>query len=327
MLLDVGITSGFSLNEAVNICVLAQKLNVYGVWIGEDIAALHDIFTTTSVALLRTSRLKIGIGITSPVIRNISTVARAAVCLKEINGDRFRLGLGIGGLHDLSRLNIHFKNSVGIMRNVTHLLRRIWMGEAITFTDETFSLKHYYTRYGLGYKIPVYFGVRGPKLLELAGEVADGVILSGPKTYLKKAVSIVKKGIEKVGRPPGNFKFVVWIPTIVTHKKRELNLVKQTVALVLSDSPNSVLKMTDLNIEKLREIQEAHYYHGLEKAASLVTGDVLEEFTIHGSPKEVCEAFKSFEPWGINETVFGPPYGSDTHSAIVKVAQSWRNQT
>jgi alkanesulfonate monooxygenase SsuD/methylene tetrahydromethanopterin reductase-like flavin-dependent oxidoreductase (luciferase family) len=211
------------------------------------------------------------------------------------------------------------------MQNVTQLLRKIWKGEVIIFADEMISLKNYYTRYGLDSQIPIYFGVRGPNLLDLTGKFADGVILSGSKTYLKKAALIVKKSLEKNHRSRENFIFVVWIPTIVTFKKQELNLAKQTVVFVLNDMPASVLGMTNINLERLLEIQKIYKRYGLEIASKLVTEEIVEEFAICGSPKEVCEAFKTFQPLGVNEVVFGPPYGLDKKRAILDVVKYWRD--
>jgi hypothetical protein len=85
-------------------------------WIGEDMDELHDVFVQASFALLNSS-LIIGIGITSIFFRNISNIARAATSLYEIgkieNNERFRLGIGVGGIQVLSKMNIRIKKPIG----------------------------------------------------------------------------------------------------------------------------------------------------------------------------------------------------------------------
>jgi hypothetical protein len=54
VLLSIGITSSLSIKEAVEISAIAEKFNAYGVWVGEDIDATHDIFAETAITLLRT---------------------------------------------------------------------------------------------------------------------------------------------------------------------------------------------------------------------------------------------------------------------------------
>jgi len=325
VLLDIGVTSGMQLKQILGLTELAQNLGLSNVWIGEDITAPHDVFTVASIILLKSSTVNVGIGITSPLIRNISTVARASVSLTEIGGDRrFRLGLGIGGLQDLTRLGIVVKNPESLMRNAATLLRIIWKGETLSFKNGDFVVENYYTRYGLGYYIPIFFGVRGPKLLKLAGEIADGVILSGPKTYLKKAITIVKESIKKSPQPTRNFRLVVWVPTILTETHRDLNLVKQTVAFVLADTPRKVLEMAQLNFDENEKIKRIYHRFGIAKASELVTEDLIEEVAIHGNSKQMCEAFESLEKLGVQEVVFGPPYGANSQSALTKLAHAWR---
>jgi 5,10-methylenetetrahydromethanopterin reductase len=267
----------------------------------------------------------VGIGITSPLIRNISSIARAVVTLTEIGGDdRFILGLGVGGLQDLAKLGLTVEKPSVLLRDAVNLLRRVWRGETVTYKGEHFQLEHYHARYGLGYQIPIYLGVRGPKLLELAGEIADGAILSGPKNYLTKAVDQVKKGMRRSEKPERAFKLVVWVPTMVTETKQDVNLVKKIVAIVLADTPTNVLEMAELDTEKVTGIKKAFQRFGVEKAARLVTEELIRETTIHGSSQQICDAFESLEDLGVDEVVFGPPYGANRERAMRQLAEAWR---
>jgi len=324
MLLDIGVTDGMQLRQITRLSKLAQRMSINRLWIGEDMAGAYDVFTVASIILLQSSSVNVGIGITSPLIRNISTIARASVSLAEIGGDkRFRLGLGVGGLQDLAKLGITLKNPERLMRNATTLLKSMWNGEKLSFKDSNFVLENYYNGYGLGYDIPIYFGVRGPKLLKLAGEIADGVILSGPKTYLQKAVKLVSSSIRKSPQPTRNFQFVVWIPTMLIEKPKDLNIVKRTVAFVLADTPRKVVEMAELNQDRVENIKKTFRDHGLEKALQLVTRDLIEEATIHGNSRQICDAFKSFEKLGVQEVIFGPPYGANPEAAVTKLAKTW----
>ena len=262
------------------------------------------------------------------MIRNISTIARASVTLTEIAGeDRFILGLGVGGLQDLSSLGISVKNSSALLRDAVGLLRKIWKGETVAFQSEHFKLENYYPRYGLARRIPVYLGVRGPKLLEQAGNIADGVILSGPKKYLTKAVRLVKNCVRRSNNPEKTFKFVTWIPTVLGERKIDVNLAKQSVAVILADTPKNVLEMAELDVEKVNRIKRTLLRFGLEKAAHLVSDELARETVIHGNPQQIFEVFESLENLGIDEVVFGPPYGVNKERAIARLARAWRQRT
>jgi alkanesulfonate monooxygenase SsuD/methylene tetrahydromethanopterin reductase-like flavin-dependent oxidoreductase (luciferase family) len=167
-------------------------------------------------------------------------------------------------------------------------------------------------------------GVRGPKLLKLAGKIADGVILSGPRTYLEKAIALVKEGMVESERARRNFRFVLWVPTILIDKETDLKLVKRTVAFVLADTPRKVLEMAELNYDKIREIKIVFQRHGLARASQLVSQEIIDEVAIFRTSRQISEAFAAFEKFGFHETVFGPPYGADPEKALVELAKTWR---
>ena len=134
MKLDLGILSSSSLQAAVKFSKLADRGSLNCIWIREDPKAQLEIFTLASIILLETSTLKVGIEVTSPLDRNITTIARAAVTLSQMGRGRFRLGLDAAGPNTL-------------MRDTATLLRRIWRGETVTFTSNRFRLSNYYARY------------------------------------------------------------------------------------------------------------------------------------------------------------------------------------
>ncbi len=324
MQLDVGVTSGMRLTQILALAQLAQESGLKRVWLGDDITRPHDVFTVASIILLRIPQINLGIGITSPLIRNISTIARASITLNEIGEDRsFSLGLGVGGLHDLASLGITVKNSKSMLSNAVALLKKIWKNQTVSFSGEGFVLERYSNRHRLRSRVPLFFGVRGPTLLKLAGKIADGVIISGSKTYVRNAAGLVKDSLRKSPHPTRDFRIVIWAPTILTERQDDLDLVKRTVVFVLADTPSKVLEMADLNTDEVERIKMVYQRRGIAKAAELVTEDLLKEAAIYGNSEQICDGFRSFSKFGAHEVVFGPPYGADPQRAILKLAQTW----
>jgi 5,10-methylenetetrahydromethanopterin reductase len=304
---------------------LCQNMSLDGIWIGEDIDRPHDVFIMTSIALLRTSAAKVGIGITSPLIRNLSTTARAAVALQELGLGRFILGLGVGGLRDLAEKGITVERPSELLKDAADLLRRVWSGEKVT-SSRGFTLDEYSLRRCL--QTPIYFGVRGPRLLKLAGEVADGVIISGPRRYIEKATALVKEGLKRRReRPPNAFDIVVWVPTILIRHGEDLNLARETVALVAADAPEQIIEMAEIDRAEVQTVREAVFRVGVKEAARLVTEDLLRDFSIYGDEGQICQSFHSLAKYGVNKVVFGPPYGRNWRNAATDVVGAWRNQT
>ena len=205
------------------------------------------------------------------------------------------------------------------------LLRRMWREEVITFESGSFSFRGYYNCYGLR-QIPIYFGVRGVRMLKLAGRVADGVILSGPKTYIEKAVEVVRSSAREGGRTEGGLSLVVCPPTFITFTAEELKLAREVATIVLVDTLEGVLKASGIDLETVEAIRRSYLREGVETASRLLEEDVLDEMLFYGEPQELCESFLSLEKLGVNEVVFGPPFGINRELAVALMAEAWRRE-
>jgi len=72
-------------------------------------------------------------------------------------------------------------------------------------------------------------------------------------------------------------------------------------------------------------VKKAGERHGIAYAARLVDKALLHESAVQGDATQVCESLKGFERMGVQEVVFGPPYGSKPRVALTEVANAWRD--
>ncbi|GEM_PF-701950 len=322
MNLSLGLTTSSSIERTKWISGMADALGLHGVWIGEDIGSVQEIFTTTSLALLGTRRVNVGIGVTSPFIRNVTTIARAAIALSEIAPKRFRLGLGVGGLRDLASMGIQIKKPTEMMRKTVRLLRVIWTSRGIPVSEGDLKIGGYRPQFGGKEEIPIFMGVRGPKLLAQAAELADGLILSGPKKYVEESIKLVLSRRTTLGLS-SKFCFVLWTPTIMVLERSDLELVKKIVAIVAADTPDSVLEMAGIAKDEVDEVRTDIAKHGIKDAAKNISSNLVEQFCISGDAGGICESLRHHSKLGVDEVVFGPPYGRDPKKAITEVAETW----
>ena len=320
--LDLGVTSRASMSEMIRIASEARRGNVYGIWIGEDIAFSRDVFVQASVLMRNAPNRIVGIALTSPAVHNITTIARAAASLRQIDRGWFRLSLGVGGLQDLARLRVTVAKSVAMMKQAMDALRKIWTGGTVTVQGETFELRRFQARYRSGLEIPIYLGVRGPKLLRLAGRTADGIILSGPLPYLQQAIDLIRA--EATSRDSrARFRIVVWLPTLVVKAKKDRDLARSVAATVIADTPPNVLEMARIPEDDVGSLRRTARQQGYTEASKYVTDELLESFTLAGDTAHICEAFLSLGRLGVDEVIFGPPYGRDRLHSIREVIRAW----
>ncbi|MFW9964091.1 MAG: LLM class flavin-dependent oxidoreductase [Candidatus Sifarchaeia archaeon] len=325
---SIGITTHMSVSATGWIAQNSDSLGAKSIWVGEDIALGQETFVLTAAALLQSKSVRVGTGIIPVTVHNISTLARAGVTLNEIGADRFSYGLGIGGIQDLEKHGINIKKPVTELRKSVETLRQLWAGTTIDSDSEMFSLRGFGLELAEPVKIPVFLGVRGPQMLKLSGEIANGVILSGPFDYLHYAIKIVNNAAEHAGRKESDVEKVIWVPTIPTFKGIEEKVARRVVALVIADTPDAVLDMLSVEREKVNQIREVVAKSSPNEGAEFVDNELLDVFSISGTKEHMVDRFEDLIGIGATEVVIGPPFMGDWKQALVELfaeADSRRN--
>jgi len=322
-LLDLGVTSAAPLSRIRGVVSIAKRSDVYGIWLAEDIDSAADVFVQAGIAMRSAPTKRIGIGMTIPLVYNISTIARASAVLMEMAPNRFRLGLGVGSVRGLARLTVEVRRPCKVLRETSEALRWIYNGETVTLKGECFELDNYLARYRPRFTIPIYLGVRGRALLRFAGRMADGVILSGPIRYVEKAIHILREEAT-LRRSAGSPRVVFWLPTLVTRNKADRNLARTMAATMIAGTPANVLEMTGIS-DGAVDVRRTAREQGYDAASEYVTEELLNNFTISGAPEQICEVFQLLAKLGVSEVVFGPPYGREIFRSIREVVRTWES--
>ncbi len=149
--------------------------------------------------------------------------------------------------------------------------------------------------------------------------------MSGPKRYLAKAVEIVNQGLKVADRRREELTVVAWNPTCVTQTGEDVEQVKRITSFILADMPDSVIELADLDTDEVDPIREDVAAGNIEGAAAKVSDDLLRSIGIFGDGETVCNEMRAFGKLGVDEIVFGPPYGRGWRTAIATVFKTWES--
>jgi len=318
---SVGITTSMSVRATKWIGDNAEALGVEGIWVGEDIGIGQETSILSADLLCRTKNVRVGTGIIPVTVHNLSTIVRGSLTLHEIGNGRYILGIGIGGMQDLIKHGIHLNKPVTELRKSTHTLRQLFQTESVTIQTELTDLKEFSLSINEPARIPIFYGVRGPQMLKLAGKVADGVILSGPIDYIKYAIEVIDKAAATEGRKAEDVEKVVWLPTIPTFKGGSDKLAKSVVAIVVADTPKQVLDLLDINREQTDKIRKTVAKSGPKEGAQFVDQSLIDTFAISGSCEHMVDRFELIHGLGATELVLGPPFSGDWREAMTDIFQ------
>jgi alkanesulfonate monooxygenase SsuD/methylene tetrahydromethanopterin reductase-like flavin-dependent oxidoreductase (luciferase family) len=216
MALGCFVSVGRSLEQAVSRVRLAEELGYEAVYV-THIAGRESLTVLTHYAN-HTERIRIGTGVVPIYTRTPATMGQTAATIDEISGGRLNLGLGVShrpvveGWHGQT-----IDKPVSEMREYVGIVRAILRGEDPPAGDKWrtgFRLAGIEPRPDL----PIYVAALSPKMLQLAGEVADGVILwlCNPNYIRDVVVPEVTSGREKAGKGIDGFDVVAAVPSAVT---------------------------------------------------------------------------------------------------------------
>jgi alkanesulfonate monooxygenase SsuD/methylene tetrahydromethanopterin reductase-like flavin-dependent oxidoreductase (luciferase family) len=207
---------GAELGTAVELARAAERLGYDSLWVTHGLG--RDSFLVLAAYGAATSRIGLGNGVVPIYPRHPVAMAQAALTLNEVTAHRFRLGIGVSHAASMEdMLGLRVVEPLTAMREYVAVLRGA-LGEG-----SDFSGRHYRARWAMAVPRrppapPIYLAALSAKMLELAGEIADGVILwLCPPEYVRTvALPAIERGRRRANQPLAGFVIVSAVPLAVT---------------------------------------------------------------------------------------------------------------
>lgn len=167
---------GLSLRECVELAQVAEQLGYTDVWTSEINGA--DGFTLLAAIAVQTRSLRLGLAVAPVYTRPPALLAMTAASLQALSDGRFCLGLGSSTEPIVERwMGLSLRQPLVRVRETVEAIRLALTGERLVFEGETVQVRDFRLQLG-PVDVPIVVGALGPRMLSLAGEIADGVVLS-----------------------------------------------------------------------------------------------------------------------------------------------------
>jgi 5,10-methylenetetrahydromethanopterin reductase len=148
-----------------------EEVGFEAAWLADSQLYTKNVYVALALAAERTRSIHIGPGVTNPVTRHPTVTANAMAGLAEVSGGRVQLGIGSG---DAAVFPLGLPAArIAALRSAIHDIRAIGRGEPIERDGRSIEVLPGAVSY------PILLAASQPRMLRLAGEVADGVILMG----------------------------------------------------------------------------------------------------------------------------------------------------
>ena len=306
---------------------LSEELGYDTYWVPEDYF-FRGAFALASAVACSTKRMRVGLGVVNPYTRHPAVTAMELAALTEIAGDRTILGLGASVRYWIeNQMRIPYAKPTAAMRETIDVVRRLFRGEAVTIEGKVIRADGAKFSFPSPQSsVPIHLGVIGPKNLEMAGEIADGVLLSAMTSpqYVRFALEHVRRGAERAGRNVEDIEIGALLFISVSENAREAReAVKPflaTLVSLLAGQPDSPLFTTcGMPPDEIRRFGET-FAKG-ELPVALVTDWMIDTFAIAGSPDHCREALAKVVDAGVRHPVAFEIPGVDPRQTIRSVRE------
>jgi probable F420-dependent oxidoreductase len=192
---------GFSLPEHADLAREAERLGYTDAWSYE--ADGLDCFASLAPVALAT-RMRLGTAIANVFTRGPATLAMSAASVADLAPGRFILGLGAGSQPIVEAWNGgRFARPATRVREMVHVVRAVLSGERVVFEGQTLSVDGFRLARAPAERVSIYVAALRAGMLQVAGEVADGVILNWlAASDVPRVVDIVRAAAARAGRDP-----------------------------------------------------------------------------------------------------------------------------
>jgi 5,10-methylenetetrahydromethanopterin reductase len=300
----------------------AEERGFSEVW-QADTRLARDCVVMMSALLAKTSRLRIGSGVLPIYTRNPAVIAATWSTMWELGGltpdgeSRVMLGLGAWWEPIAGRVGVDRRKPLTAMRENIEAIRQLFTMEEVTYEGEFVNLDR--VRLDVAYgdtgprDIPIYVGATGPKMLELTGEIADGVVLNYVVSpdYIRDAVSAVAAGAAKSGRTIADIDRPELLVCALSDSDPEEAVMtgKSLAAYYLGTEPH-IMKASGADPDLVERVQQIVGWPATEadyrKAAHLIPDELVHRLMAVGTSAQCQEKVAEFIDAGVTCPILYP---------------------
>lgn len=308
------------LPKTVEHCVNAEKRGFDSVWVAEEYY-LRDAMITVTALAASTKSIRLGLGVVNPYTRNPAMAAMSVATLNELAGGRVIFGVGSSvKLWIEDQMGIPMGKRLDVLREYVTLLRGLLRGEKVTSSGGYFKFKEVALRDKTPYpRVPIYIAAVGPKMLQLAGEIADGVLLTSGNSpeYVRYALKQLRVGAEKAGRDPSEIDVASYIVySVDSNRKRAKDDSRHLIAYLLSppEYGNLLCEVSGLDSSILDPVRKAFSAGYVSDVDSFISDKVVDTFSASGDSEDCVRKLSDYIAAGVNLPIVMPVGGRVTET-------------
>ena len=283
------------LREGLDIVRYAEAKGFEAVWQAES-RLVRDAIVPMAAYSAVTERIKVGSGVINNWTRNIGLLASTFLTLDDLAPNRIICGIGAWWDPLAKNVGINRTKPLKAMEETVTVMRRLLNMERVTFEGEFVNVHGIELDVVHGRReprnVPIYIGATGDKMMEMAGRIADGVVMNYcvPVDYNDIAIEQLMVGLKNAGRRLEDFDRPQLVVCSVDEvHDRAIDTTRELLCQYLAQQPH-IAKASGVSLEVVQKIQAIlgwpATHEQIQKAKHLVPEDLIHRITASGTPSE-----------------------------------------
>ena len=312
------------LRDGLEYVQYAEKKGFEAVWQAES-RLVRDAIVPMAAYAAVTDKLKIGSGVINNWTRNIGLLAATFLTLDDLARDRIICGIGAWWDPLAKNVGIDRQKPLTAMKETVQILKRLLAMERVTYHGEFIHVDGIELDVIHGRKeprhVPVYIGATGDKMMEMTGEIADGVVLNYcvPPEYNHKALELLSAGAKKAGRRLEDIdRPQLIVCSVDNDHDKAIDTTRELLTQYLAQQPH-IAKASGVSKDVVDKIQSIlgwpATYEQIQKAKHLIPEELINKITASGTPDEAKTKVQEYIHNGCTCPILYP-VGGDVHLLI-----------
>ena len=312
----------YSVQEMIELARLADQSGMESIWMSDHLC-FRDSLTTSTALLASTSKIKVAAAPLSPYSRAPIISAMSLATMEEFAPGRVIASPGTGNAAALKEAGIDSPRPLKTMREYVEILGRLLNGEIVNFHGEMFHLRGPKMGFVPSRPIPMYLTAVRPRMLQLGGEIGDGVLLSGgcSPSYIARCVGEIQIGAEKAGKPPASVDVAGFITAAVSedpHDAIEAN--KLFLAYIFRNTHHADnIRLGGGKVDQ-EGLAGAVGKRDWDAAKKYISDEVVFAHSIAGTATDCRRQLQAFVSAGLNLPVLLPMGTQEMRKSVIRMA-------
>jgi 5,10-methylenetetrahydromethanopterin reductase len=291
------------IREGMEYAQYAESKGFEAVWQAESRLVREATVPMAAFASV-TKTIKVGSGVVDCWSRNPARLAATFSTLDDLAPGRVILGIGAWWDPLAQKVGISRAKPLRAMREIVLNVRALLNNETVTFDGEFVKFDgielDYVYQDRRAKDVPIYIGATGMQMMELTGEIADGVVLNYlvSPDYNKQAIEALTAGADKAGRKIADIdRPQLVVCSVHEDRKTALNMAREMVTQYLGQQPH-IMKASGVPQSLLDKVGEVLTWPATHKqvtaASKLVPDEIVQMLTASGTPAEARASVKHY---------------------------------